>query len=172
MTEELDAQQTSEAPKRPTFLTVLCILTFVWSGYTVLTSLLGIFTSNSFDQEEWQEISVQVSGAMDQADSQTQDVMEMAMDAVASTIEAGIENAVMLGVVGFLAAALSFFGAFQMFKLKKMGYYLYILSKVVGVFIPLMLLGVNLITGFMYGIGGFIAIVGIILYGVNKKHLA
>lgn len=172
MTEEINSEQIVEATKRPTFLTVLCIITFIWSGYTVLTSLTEIFTDNSFDQEEWQEISIQVSESMDQADSQAQEMMEMAMDAVASTIEAGIENAMLLGIIGFLAAGLSFFGAFQMFKLKKMGYYIYILSKVVGVFVPLMILGVNLITGIMYGVGLLIAVVGIILYGVNSKHLA
>jgi hypothetical protein len=172
MTEEIYSEQIVDVPKRPTFLTVLCIITFIWSGYTVLTSLAGIFTSNSFDQEEWQEISIQVSESMDQADSQAQEMMEMAMDAVASTIAAGIENAMLLGIIGFLAAGLSFFGAFQMFKLKKMGYYIYILSKVVGVFIPVIILGLNLITGIMYGVGLLIALVGIILYGINSKHLS
>ncbi len=157
---------------RPTFLTVLCIITFIVSGFNVMSNLVGLFSSESFDSDEWEEVSVQVSEAMDGADSATQDLMAGLMESVESTIQAGIENAMVLGLISFLASALSFFGAFQMFKLKKMGYYIYILSKVIGVFLPLMILGVNLITGIIYGLGGFLAVLFIILYGTNRKHLA
>ena len=33
-------------PKRPTFITVLCILTFIGSGWGTISNLISIFTYN------------------------------------------------------------------------------------------------------------------------------
>lgn len=49
MTDEiLDGSVGAESGKRPTFLTVLCILTFVGSGLGVLGGLLGLLGSSAF----------------------------------------------------------------------------------------------------------------------------
>ncbi|HKL02729.1 MAG TPA: hypothetical protein VJ911_03605 [Cryomorphaceae bacterium] len=161
-----------EKNKRPTFLTVLCILTFVVSGYNFFESAFGLFVTDSFDQSQWTEISEQMSEAMNDVDSESREVIERMMNAASETIVAGMENAMVLGLVEMLAAALSVIGALLMFKLKMGGYYTYILAKLVGVIVPLAILGVNLLTGIIFGFAAFVSIVFIILYGLNAKHLS
>lgn len=166
-TEEFNLEQN----KRPTFLTVLCILTFIVSGYNFFESVFGLFISESFDESQWAEISQQMSEAMDDVDPQSREIVEKMMNAASETIVAGMENAMALGLVDMLAAALSIVGAILMFKLNKIGYYTYIAAKIVGVVVPLTILGVNLLTGMIFGFAAFVSIVFIILYGLNVRHM-
>lgn len=157
--------------KRPTFLTVLCIITFVVSGYHVIMAIIGLFTSNSFDPEQWQDISNQMADAMSGADSGSQEMANQMMNALSSMMQAGIANALTLGIVAIIASGLSILGAYWMFKLKKIGYYAYIVAKVIGIIIPLIIFGVNILTIIMYGFIALIAVLFIVLYGVNRKYL-
>lgn len=36
--------------KRPTFLKVLCILTFIWSGYTIINSAITYFKADTISE--------------------------------------------------------------------------------------------------------------------------
>lgn len=159
------------AAKRPTFLTVLCILTFVVSGYHLIMAVIGLFTSNSFDPDQWQDISNQMGEAMSGADSASQEMAARMMDALSSMMQAGIANAVTLGITAILASALSILGAYWMFQLKKIGYYTYIVAKVVGIIIPLFIFGFNILTLMMYGFIALIAVLFIVLYGINRKYM-
>ena len=159
------------AAKRPTFLTVLCILTFVVSGYHVIMAIIGLFTSKSFDPQQWQDISNQMGEAMSSADSSSQEMATQIMDAFSSMMQRGIANAMTLGLVAIAASVLSILGAYWMFKLKKIGYYTYIVAKVIGIIIPLIIFGVNILTIIMYGFIVVIAVLFIVLYGINKKYM-
>ncbi len=168
----IDSTEESPAKKgRPTFLTVLCILTFIVSGYNFFEAGFGLFVADSFDQSQWTEISQQMSEAMNDVDSQSREVIETMMNAASETIVAGMENAMVLGLIDMLAAALSVIGAILMFKLKKTGYYAYVFAKIIGIIVPLTILGVNLLTGIIFGFAAFVSVVFIILYGLNLKHL-
>ena len=157
--------------KRPTFLTVLCILTFVVSGYHLIMAIVDLFSSKSFDPTQWQDISNQMSEAMAGTDSASQEMASRMMDALASMMQAGIDNALTLGIIAIVASGLSILGAYWMFNLKKIGYYTYIVSKVVGILIPLFIFGVNILTIMMFGFIALIAILCIVLYGVNRKYM-
>lgn len=125
--EEQNVQTTNE---RPTFLTVLCILTFIGSGLGVLFSLLGIFglgAVNSF-----------ISNYAGQA-----------------ATDAGILKPILI----LIFSAASLYGAIMMWSLKKMGFYLYVAAQI-------------LIVAFGWSIMALIfALLFIILYGLNLKHL-
>src|SRR5690554_6073769 len=84
--------------KRPTFLTILCILTFVVSGYHIIMAVIDLFSSKSFDPTQWQDISNQMAEAMSGADSSSQEVANQMMEALASMMQAGIDNALALGI--------------------------------------------------------------------------
>jgi len=109
--------------------------------------------------------------AMAGTDSASQEMASRMMDALASMMQAGIDNALTLGIIAIVASGLSILGAYWMFNLKKIGYYTYIVSKVVGILIPLFIFGVNILTIMMYGFIALIAILFIVLYGVNRKYM-
>ena len=171
MTNETIDSLEVKKPNRPTFLTVLCILTFVVSGYHFVQGLIGIFINKSVDTATFNEMSEQLYESMEQMDGEQQQFMQSFIDSIQVTINAIIENAVAIGVFEMLASALGIFGAILMFKLNKKGYYLYILAKIVGVIAPLVIIGFNVLTISIYSFIAFIGIIFIVLYGLNVKYM-
>lgn len=89
--------------KRPTFLTVLCILTFIGSGLGLLFSLLGLVAA----------------GAVESFASSIPGMSEVAGLGLVRTLI----NVVLIGG--------SLYGAIMMFQLKKLGFYIYAVANVV-----------------------------------------
>jgi hypothetical protein len=158
--------------KRPTFLTVLCIITFAVSAYYVFDGFLTIFVSKSFDPSQWEAISEQVEEAMQGADPGAAQVMETIMQAVSETTTRAINHATSLGIVTLIVALLSAYGAFLMFNLRKIGFTIYTAAKIVGIVVPMVLLGFNLLTIIIYSFAAVVGLIFIILYAVNRKHMA
>ena len=144
---------TNEAAKRPVFLTVLCILSFIAAGFaiigyvTVLT-LMGAVTAGASALEgmsgEAGEAGAALSSAMSTGPS------------------AGLTWAYL--IVGFITVIVSLFGVIKMWKLQKIGFFLY-----VGASVASMVMGI-IYSGF--GVMGVIfPVLFIVLYGLNLKHL-
>ena len=129
MTEEI-----TEAEARPTFLSVLCVLTFIGSGLGVLFGLLltlGLGT----------------------------------MLAAIPGMEAALGGGTAYFAIGTVLAAASLYGAIQMWKLQKMGFFIYAGASALGVIAPL-LFGLPFST-----MGLIFPILFIILYYLNVKHM-
>ncbi len=121
-------EQNVQTNERPTFLTILCILTFIGSGLGVLMWLLGIFGLGAISSY---------------------------LTNFGGTTESGILKPILMLV--FSGASL--YGAIMMWNLKKMGFYLYVAAQV-------------LIVAFGWSIMALIfAVLFIVLYGLNLKHL-
>ena len=142
-----------ETAARPMFLTVLCILSFIAAGfaaigYIAVITLMGAVTAGASALEgmsgEAGEAGAAISSAMSSGPS------------------AGLTWAYI--VVGFLTMLVSLFGVIKMWKLQKIGFYLY-----VGASAASMIMGI-IYSGF--GVMGVIfPILFIVLYGLNLKHL-
>jgi len=120
-----------ETQKAPVFLKVLCILTFVGSGLGLLFSLLAVVGMGALMS------SLSQYGLGGEATDGT-----------------------MYLLVGLLVSAASVFGAIQMLKLKKMGFYIYAVAQVIG-----LVMGFGIIS--LIITGGFIA-----MYAINLKHMS
>ena len=131
-------EQKPQEEGRPTFLTVLCILTFIGSGLTALLLLLGLVAAG-------------------------------AASGVLSSIP-GMGDIGGLGTGYFLIvlalALASLYGAIMMWKLKKMGFYLYSGANVIALVVPMIMA-----SGKFPVLGLVITALFIILYGLNLKHL-
>jgi len=158
--------------KRPTFLTVLCILTFAVSAYYLFDGTATIFVSKSFDSTQWHAMMEGVDEALQDADPNTAKLLESFMGSLSKTIEKSIENANLLGFITIAIALLSAYGAYLMYKLNRKGFTVYVGAKILGIVIPLIILGFNMVTGFAYGFAAFIGMIFVILYGVNRKHMS
>ncbi len=157
-----------EAPrKRPVFLTVLCILTFVSCGLTFLTAGFGILMGG------------QQQGSMKtfQRLQQNQDMPEL-FDGIVNATEKAQEWTVLSNYLSLGNVLICFAGAMLMWKLKKAGFFIYIFGQVLpfvslyGIYssyqnVPIM--GVAVLIGAF--VGALFAIGFIIMYGVNVKHM-
>jgi len=124
-----------EAEARPSFLSVLCVLTFIGSGLGVLGGLL----------------------------------MTLGMGTLLSSIpgmEAALGGGTAYFAIGTVLAAASLYGAIQMWKLQKIGFFIYAGASAAGIIAPL-LFGLPFST-----MGLIFPILFIVLYYLNVKHMS
>ena len=132
--EQTTATQTA---KRPGFLTVLCILSWVFQGIAAVIYLLAIG-----------------GGAAVEA------------SAAAAGVETGTGSIWTWILVGFVGLIISFVGVLQMWKLKKMGFFLYGIAFAIGIINDIMFSDSGISWFSVVVGGGFIA-----MYAVNMKAM-
>lgn len=118
--------------QRPTFLTVLCILTFIGSGLGLIGNLLMMVGASFL-----------------------------------SAIVGDIADLTSLIVINLLGSIACLYGAIQMWKLKKMGFYAY----VAGAGIPLVATLILFPAGAGV-IGTAITVAWVAMYYMNLKHMS
>ncbi len=167
--EILDINEVNPEQKRPAFITVLCILTFVGAGLGLLTGLWSLFTIG------------QVQDTFDTLDR---------LGGFGESSLGGMDDfyrwtkiSVYLNLLG---NAMCLTGALMMWNLKKIGYFIYIPGQLIPLIGSFMV--ISSMTGFMGAAGpggGMFASMGmigffigalfpaafIIMYGVNLKHM-
>jgi len=154
--------------ERPTFLTVLCVLTFIGSGFALLSGIYNYAMAPmaaEMTEEALQKAEDQL--AYQEMNEGTANLLEQTFSASLEMVE----HASTLALISVLGALLSLTGAFLMFKLKRNGYYVYTVAQLMLIIAPISLVGFNFVTGASALITGFFALLFIVLYGVNLKHL-
>ncbi len=113
------SQETEMQPKRPQFLTVLCILSFICAGLMFLFSLIGIVMNSPEKQLENIEQMRQISPA-------TADQFEAQLLEQQNSVMAKIQPylSLLFLIVGVL-------GVIQMYNLKMVGFYLYTATELI-----------------------------------------
>jgi len=107
--------QKTDQPQRPVFLTVVCILTFIGSGLSFISSMvIGIF----------------------------HDLFIRVMEEVAKTIDLpGMEMISQASPSFFIASAVLYLaalaGAFEMWRLHKRGFHIYTVAQILSVMAPM-----------------------------------
>jgi hypothetical protein len=159
-----------ETNLRPNLLTVLCILTFIFSGigiFSSITNFTGAETAVGITKDVFEE-------AKDKIDDESKNDKGAAfagkiMDAVTEGLT--VKNIKNNAIANFIANILTMIGAILMWGLNKKGFWLYIIGTAVVIFAPM------LIYGGWIGIAsaGIMAIFGIlfcVLYGINLKIMS
>lgn len=162
----IDAQEqqyTPQPPKRPIFLKVLCILTFVGSGLGILSALMNLLMSDMTRE------SFEMMSALSDSNP--------FFDSLGFDIEAMIRWQNYMNIANLIGSLMCLAGALLMWNLKRVGYFIYIPGGV----IPLVVSAI----GVQYMMSGWLASFGImgvvingmftaafiVMYGVNLKHL-
>ena len=155
-------------PARPTLLTVICILSFLAGAFGLWSGISNAFTDAP--QTELKEARTQMEEAMAQVGDGNEMVTKM-MESGMVMAEKAAENAKPIGYANIVLSLLSLFGVWQMWNLKKSGFWMYVAASVAGLIVPMVFLGGGMLTLMSVGFGGLISIVFIILYAVNLKHM-
>ena len=153
---------------RPTFLTILCFLTFMSavSGLWTQSERLwnpGITADKT--RETFEAVRENLEKQGNTAQAKTMDEM---FEAVIGQTTA--ENIKTGAIIMLIFESLSLYAAYLMWNLQRRGYYLYLGGMAVAFFAPLLMIGgwMGVITG-MAGI--FFSIFMAILYAFNLKHM-
>jgi hypothetical protein len=164
----LDTAYEPQPVKRPVFLTVLCILTFVSCGLTFITSIFGILMSGTADR------SMRAMNRLQQNQPDMPEMMDSMMKATAKMQDwTQVSNYLALGNV-----LICFLGAMLMWRLKKSGFFIYTFGQILP-FISLY--GLYSVVQDIPLMGTFMLVMAIasvifcaafiVMYGLNLKHM-
>lgn len=167
----MENQETTQS-KRPVFLTVLCILTMIGSGWSIVDAITDYSTADTAETGVAIAEEIMDDAMDDIGDSElTESQEEMVEDLVGGfTKNLTADNIRKMAIFELIAGMLTLMGAILMWNLRKIGYYSYI-----GGFV-LLIVGYSVVFGGLLGAlaagaMGFIGVVFIVLYGINLKHM-
>lgn len=159
-------------PQRPVFLKVLCMLTFIGSGYGIINSAVTYFNADTISK-----VFVDVKTKMndDLAKKKNVDKPEkvylinniMNHASVLSTPE----NLRKTAIGNIVTSILCLIGAVLMWNLLRAGFYIYTLGTIISIILPFYLFGSNFLTNLSAGFLGFIGILFVIFYAMNIKSM-
>ena len=166
----------SQPYNRPSFLTWLCILTFIGSGWAILSSIWYYSTATSTpivfsDNRKVNSDSANPTDTAGVTIREKEGPLEKRVKASFSKIlkEKKIRK---WGISGFIASLFTLSGALLMWKLKRIGYYIYIVGVIIGIVVPFYLFGNDLIAVAATSYASFFGLIFIALYALNLKSMS
>lgn len=153
------------APQRPEFLKVLCILTFIGCGIGIVFSIVGFIAAQAAGV--MMGMADGMAEGMSGSDMSSIPGMEEAME----TTNVAMKYAYVLLGVGIAGALLCLVGALQMWKMKKNGFYIYVVGELVPPVLSTVLMGMSAMG--LLGVLSLIIPIGFtVMYALNLKHLS
>lgn len=143
-------EQTTGA--RPTFLTVLCILSFIAAGFAIIAYVLVITAIGAISA---------VASNVESMSGESGQMAAQVSDALSKTPSVGLTWAYV--AIGFVTTLVGLFGVIKMWKMQKIGFFLYTGANIVSIIMTIVYSG--------FGVGIIISALFIVLYGLNLKHL-
>lgn len=155
--------------RRPLFLTIVCIISFVGLGIAMFKSLFGF----AFGQLASSLYPLAQSG-MEEALNELRISDPNSLPLVENIFEAALKLIDVLPTlfgITFVLSGVALAGAILMWNLRKSGFYMFCAAKVVMIFIPMILIGVNFLS-LIIGTSTFmVAAIFITLYALNLKAM-
>lgn len=180
--------------QRPTLLTVLCILTFIGSSWSIIQ---GIFTFRTAGElSGFSTVTVEKEPASTDSTLATLNIDTLQRDSVPQAVSGentvtthpsatSIEKRVEVSMTRFLdrkklkqnaigtiiASLFTLAGAIFMWRLRRYGFYIYVAGVIIGIIVPLYIFGNNLLVVGMSAFSGFFGLLFIILYALNLNSM-
>lgn len=157
----------NNSPGRPTLLTVICILTFIGSGWGIVDSVLD-YSSADLAGSIASEAIAEVQEKIDEEEE-----VPAFVSSIFGSMSEGLTpaNIRKLGVMELVSNVLTLIGGIMMWGLRKTGFWLYCGGITFLVIAPLIIFNKGIIGIAASGITGFFGVIFIVLYAINLKHM-
>jgi hypothetical protein len=173
MEEISETESIDQKPKRSSFLTVLCVLTFIGSTYGLVDSIRG-FGQNKSSDNDMADANEKMDEALDQLEEAgSSEGMISFLEGFRDQINNDLtdENLRKISIGRIISNFLTLFAAFMMWQLRRWAYFIYMGGIAILIAVPITVLGGSL--GWMMGIGvGIGGIIMIILFGANLRQMS
>jgi hypothetical protein len=160
--------QDEQQPKqRPTFLTVLCVLSWISAGWTAMSSIISLATMGSSVEKLQKSMSDVDDAAQEEMPSFFETILSGSQDLIQDTIN----NFTLINssqVVLYLAQV---YAVYLMFNLQKKGFYLYAFVQATLLILPMTYMTMNSVMMIGLAFSSFLTLAFIIMYAVNLKHM-
>lgn len=163
----------NEPVARPSFLTWLCILTFVGSGWAIVSSVYTYVSAQKY-------ANILSEGKPLRSDSTRVDstgAVHKERKVFSEKIKASFSkildegNMRKLAIGNLIAALFTLTGALFMWRLRRSGFYIYIAGVVFSLVVPFYLFGNDMIAVGATSFNNFFGLVFIALYALNLKSM-
>jgi len=153
-----------EEPKKlPSMLNVLTILTFIGNGLGFISAFYSYFSAASnYDK---------VVQAQDKIDQMPDFVKNMMGPDPVGNARRMLDNRLPIMLLTLVGSLLCFYGAWQMRKLKKTGFTIYIVGDIVPFISLFLFIGASTLAGFTGIFSLIITAVFVILYATQLKYM-
>ncbi len=159
------AMDPAQPSGRPAFLTVLCVLIFVFCGWAAISNFMEAASPPYavMVQEQMEQAMGQFGSFGGDADS------EAMLASITETMMRMVEQARPIAILKGLAALLALLGAWFMWNMRKLGFHLYVVAGILWSFAPMFFLGANMVTWVIALMYGFACLVFTIMFASNLK---
>ncbi|MES2139559.1 MAG: hypothetical protein V4511_07605 [Bacteroidota bacterium] len=149
--------------KRPKFLTVLCILSFVGIGISLVSGILSYFSYSAL---------ANAGGLLNSIGEGVKDGEKIgeSMNALASAMGMDYGKWALVALIQALLNIPILVGVLMMWKQKKVGFYIYAPFEIIQPVMPI-IFGLGLVGGISAILSLIFAIVFVVLYVLNLKHM-
>lgn len=158
-------------PKRPNFLVAIIVL----SSVSIVSSLYSTLKSLFAGPMDKDQVDVYLAEQMESIsllrDQGADDIADMVMDVVDMSIYQNNEVFYSFNVATLLALFVGAASMFLMFRLKKLGFHLYVAYSLLPIIWFYVFLPGDIIPNFLVFGSLFISAVFIVLYALNLKHM-
>ncbi len=166
-----------EPVSRPTLLNVLCILTFIGSSWTIITNTWA-YTTAAHSAKLFSYAGKRMTAdSLNKKDSVAYEIGKKKRSAFGEKMMISFskmltESSIKKNAIGgIVSAVFTLLGAIIMWRLSRIGFYLYISGVIIGIMVPFYIYGNNLIAVGFSAFSSFFGLVFIALYALNFKSL-
>lgn len=152
---------------RPAMLTVICILTFIGSGWSILSNLFTLFTGGmagdaTMQMEQFSSMAGDVEGSS---------LMSNLLNSSMSLLQVTFQYAREIALFGLVLSVISLIGAIMMFRMRRMGFYLYTTAQILSLLVLPYFAGFSMLVFMSIFMSLIFVILFVTLYAVNLKYM-
>jgi len=166
----IDFDIPQEEQKRPVFLLVLCILTFINTGFSFLTGIFQLI-SGPISSEKLLDAKVEFAQQASQLKEVGMESFVGLIEKIEKITEASNKHHYLLYLTSIIIVLLGAYGAFLMLKGKKLGFHIYIIYCLLAAFQLYLFVSAQYIPTFLTITGLLFSILWIFLYSRNLKWM-
>lgn len=167
MDEELIDNNESTKEQRGKTLPVLCILSWVSLGFAALSLLFSVFNGPKTEEE----LTEEKINLLSTVNEDTSDQIKVMYEQMINSSQLVNDHHWTLSLVNLGSLLLGFGAVFLMWKLKKNGFYLYLVYSIIP-FVVSSLVMSGLFLGIVLFFTGIFALLFVILYAVQLKRMS
>ena len=163
----------SEPAARPSFLTWLCILTFIGSGWAIASSVYTYVSVDKYANLISPEKPLKSDSTYMDSARRVHNEGKVLSEKVRASFDKILDkdNMRKLAIGNLIAALFTLSGALFMWRLKRTGFYFYIAGVVFSLIMPFYLFGNDMIAVGATAFNNFFGLVFIALYALNLKSM-
>lgn len=159
-----------QVTKRPVFLTVLCILTFVATGIGFISSIVSLIGGPQ-SQDEMEAANAELIQASEEMRASGLDGLADMMDKIQRMTDAFNDHFYSVGLLSIITILIGLAGALLMWTGKKLGFHLYIIYNIIGIVQIYLFVSPADIPSFVVIWNVIIASIFIFMYSRNLKWM-